>query len=691
MVYHRNVFVAALSLGLLTAACSPPAQQPDSATITHPRIAGPLEGRPSLQDLFELDTVDDAAIDPSGSRVAYVKRMNSLDAPSRELRVWTQDADQRVIGSEDGFTGGARWMPDGNRLVFLTRSAQGAVLKFLDPNSPASPATERPVGLDRVLGYEVSPDGRMLALVSEEASPDRRGREQELLGPFEEEDVPAPLTHLWLLDLTDDAAKPRQVTQGDFSVHGIAWSPTSREIAVVVGPADERNNWWTRDISLLDVQSGTLTPWVAQKGVDDSPVWSPDGSRLAFFTTLDQELTNAAGKLAVVDKPGFDGSAPLPAVEVVTGSFQTEPFPVAWTADGIVFSSTVGTGSGLFVIDADGTIRGRGPSGLVLMGVGRAAPGATVLAIIAAPADGMAEVYRVPVAGGDATRITHLGEQVADWPLVTTETIRWKAADGVEIEGVLHRLAGLGPAEPRPLVVVVHGGPRAASQETIADRLGQSVYPVMHWLWKGALVLEPNYRGSAGYGTAFRRLHRAGVGSGDAGDVLAGIHSLVAQGLVDPKRVGVAGWSYGGFISAWLSSTSQEIAAASVGAGITDWGTHYGWESANFTTRDFTFGGPPWEQPDAYVRASPLTYIAAARTPTLVQHVEDDPIVPMAGARRFYRALLEQGVATRMFVYPGRTHGIGEPRQRLGAAWHNWQWFARYLWDETAEIPVGGR
>ncbi len=664
-----------------------PADAP--AGETRLRMSGPLDGQPSFQDLVELDGVGQPAVDPAGSRVAYVRRVNALDAPRTELHVWSEDGDRVVATSEDGFAGGAEWTADG-RLVFLTRDTQGAALAFVDPDGVSAVRTRR-LQVEGVTGFRLAPVGSGVALLVSDPAPSSRAREQALIGPFEEEDVPAPPTHVWLVDLEDERAEPRRLTSGDFSIYEAEWSPTRAELAVVVGPPEARNNFWMRDISLVDAGTGALTPWVAQAGPDTSPVWSPDGERLAFSTTLGEALTNATPELAVVRRPadGERASGELPALEILSRDFRTEPTPVAWGQDGVIFLSAIGTGRGLFQVQSNGGIRSLTPMDLVVAGVGPMQSGAPAIGVVAASHDGMLEVHRMTLSEAALTRVTDVSGQVAGWPLGTRETIRWNGEGGVVVEGVLHRPEGFTPGERRPLLVVVHGGPRAASVETIAPHLGRSTYPVVHWLWKGALVLEPNYRGSSAYGTDYRRLHRAGIGAGDAGDVLSGIRYLVERGLVDPERVGVMGWSYGGFISAYLSATTTEIAAASVGAGITDWGTHYGWEYDNFTTRDFSFAGPPWERDSAYRRASPLEYIGDAAVPTLVQHVEDDPVVPMAGARRFYRALLERGVPTRMIVYPGRTHGIPEPRQALGSLWHNWQWFARYLWNEEVEIPLG--
>jgi dipeptidyl aminopeptidase/acylaminoacyl peptidase len=202
-------------------------------------------------------------------------------------------------------------------------------------------------------------------------------------------------------------------------------------------------------------------------------------------------------------------------------------------------------------------------------------------------------------------------------------------------------------------------------------------------------VLQPNYRGSTGYGGEFRQLHGAGVGWGDAGDVEAGALHLVEQGLVDPDRIGLMGWSYGGFISAYLTATSDAFSAISVGAGISDWATHYAWEAVSWTTRFYSFDGTrPEDDPARWTQASPMTHIAGAATPTLIQHVDGDPIVSVLNAYELQHALEDMGVPNRFVIYPGSGHGIGGLRQRLGGLWHNWQWFLKYVWEEEVELPL---
>ena len=232
--------------------------------------------------------------------------------------------------------------------------------------------------------------------------------------------------------------------------------------------------------------------------------------------------------------------------------------------------------------------------------------------------------------------------------------------------------------------MVIHGGPTGIDYPAPIDGY---VYPIPQWLAKGAVVLEPNYRGSAGYGEAFRSLNVRNLGVGDAWDVLSGVDYLIDQGFVDADRMGAMGWSQGGYISAFLTTNTDRFAAISVGAGISNWMTYYVNTDIHPFTRQY-LEATPWEDAEVYFKTSPMTTITQASTPTLIQHGEFDRRVPIPNAYELFQGLQDVGVETKLIVYKGFGHGINKPKERLAATWHNWQWFARYLWDEEVEIPV---
>ena len=228
----------------------------------------------------------------------------------------------------------------------------------------------------------------------------------------------------------------------------------------------------------------------------------------------------------------------------------------------------------------------------------------------------------------------------------------------------------------------------AAQQELIHRLQFRVIYPVLQWLDKGCLVLRPNYRGSAGYGEAFRSLNVKNLGVGDAWDVLSGVDHLDSKGLIDKTKMGCMGWSQGGYISAYLTTNSDAFKAISVGAGISNWMTYYVNTDIHPFTRQY-LKATPWSDEEIYKKTSPMTNINNAKTPTLIQHGEFDKRVPIANAYELLQGLRDKNVPSELMIYKGFGHGITKPKERLAATWHNWQWFNKYVWGESVELPIG--
>jgi dipeptidyl aminopeptidase/acylaminoacyl peptidase len=274
--------------------------------------------------------------------------------------------------------------------------------------------------------------------------------------------------------------------------------------------------------------------------------------------------------------------------------------------------------------------------------------------------------------------LTDSTAQVSELELGTRELLSWKSRDGAEIEGVLIKPVDFDPKEKHPLLCVVHGGPTGIDRPYFRDT---RTYPVDMWAGRGALILKVNYRGSAGYGEAFRTLNVRNLGVGDAWDVLSGIDSLIDKGWVDTERIGCMGWSQGGYISAFLTTSTDRFAAISVGAGISNWATYY----YNTDITPFTIhylGDDPVDDPEIYEKTSPMSHIKGASTPTLIQHGENDRRVPIPNAYELRQGLEDRNVPVEMVVYKGFGHGINKPRSQRAVMWHNLVWFNHYLWGD---------
>jgi len=280
----------------------------------------------------------------------------------------------------------------------------------------------------------------------------------------------------------------------------------------------------------------------------------------------------------------------------------------------------------------------------------------------------------------DPRPLSGLRDQLTPFRFGTRELISWKSADGTAIEGVLVKPPDYQAGKRYPLLVVIHGGPTGVDMPVLdPDRY----YPVEQLVAKGALVLRPNYRGSAGYGEKFRSLNVRNLGLGDCDDVLAGVDHLIKRGMADPARLGAMGWSQGGYISAFLATYSERFRAISVGAGISDWTTYYVNTDIHPFTRQY-LKATPWDDPDIYRRTSPITYLSRARTPTLIQHGENDKRVPIPNAYELYQGLKDRGVPTRLIVFKGFGHGIDKPKQQRALMEQNLAWFDEWIWESRS-------
>jgi dipeptidyl aminopeptidase/acylaminoacyl peptidase len=371
----------------------------------------------------------------------------------------------------------------------------------------------------------------------------------------------------------------------------------------------------------------------------------------------------------------------------LTAAFDEDPNIVAWKPNGILFAASEKTFSYLYRLDPDTKAIAKTAPGNTPQTVNSGftvSNDAQAIAFLRSDAKTMPEVY---VGGGQAPakKITDMNAQAASWTTSILEVVSWKSQDGATIEGVLHKPVDFSPTRKYPLLVVIHGGPTGVSR---AVPFTSSIYPIDVWVPRGVLVLEPNYRGSAGYGEKFRALNVRNLGIGDAWDVVSGIDSLIAQGVVDPARVGTMGWSQGGYISAFLAThDAGRFQAISVGAGISNWMTYYVNTDIHPFTRQY-LKATPWDDPDIYAKTSPMTYIKQAKTPTLIQHGATDQRVPLPNAFELKQGLEDQKVPVKLIVYQGFGgigHGPSKPKSHRATMEHNLEWFDQYMFAAAAK------
>ncbi len=681
---------------------------------------GPPEfSGPDFKEVLDLQSAGNPQIAPDGGAVLYTVGSVDWEENRYDSEIWlarTTGAPFQLTRTDGKSSSSPRWSPDARQIAFLADRGNGTQIWVISATGgEAHPLTAVD---DGVSAFEWSPDGLSLAVAITDPEDKRRKKLEEKYGAFAVEDTDFRMTHLWVLDVAaaraeeggaalpgeddagdsadpngeepgdDDPGKPsafRRLTDSGpgsdtaYTVDTFRWSPDGEWIAFDVQPDPRVESFSNSDIAVVNVATGEARALVERPGPDSDPHWSPDGKWVLFSTGNGRFEYFLNSELARVPAAGGE-------IEVLTGDFDEDTGAAGWFDDGICFIALDRTKRRLYRLDPENggiepIVMDGGPD--VIWSVDFSGDGRS-MAFQGEDSDSLREIYRLDAGSSEPRRITDMTAQTRDWQVGSREIVQWRSADGASIEGVLLKPDDFDPTEKHPLLVVIHGGP---SWLSFPSRVYSSVYPVQQWLEKGAVVLMPNYRGSAGYGEAFRSLNVGNLGVGDAWDVLSGVDFLIEQGFVDPQRMGAMGWSQGGYISAFLTTTSDRFQAISVGAGISNWMTYYVNTDVHPFTRHY-LEGTPWDNPDAYAKTSPMTTINNASTPTLIQHGEFDRRVPTPNAYELYQGLEDVGVPVDLIIYKGFGHGITKPRERLAAVWHNWRFFARWIWDERVEIPA---
>jgi dipeptidyl aminopeptidase/acylaminoacyl peptidase len=642
--------------------------------LTAPAPGAQSAAAPSIDDVINLKRVAAPAISPNGQLVAYGLRETNWDENAYETEIWIGDAatgqSRQVTNARKSSTQPA-FSPDGAWLGFVSdRDGKRQIYRIALHGGEAEKLTSVDEG---VTNFAWSPDGKRIAFTMTDPVTDAMKDREKRWGDIRIEDQDQRYMHLHVFDIATKTSK--QVTSGNFVVGSFEWSPDGRNIAYDHRATSDPADGGTADISIVSIDSSKSMVVVAQEGPDSNPHWSPDGTQIAFVTAMAKPTyfyTNS-----VIAAIAIGSTTP----RSLTDAFDEDPNLIAWTKAGIQFSSAQHTWAYLFTVDP-GTkqITKHAVRDTWIGNAFSLTPDGRQVAFIASGPSEFPDVYVAPVQTMAAKKLSDAGAQIAAWPKHTREVIKWKSQDGAEIEGVLHKPADFQPGRRYPLLIVIHGGPTGVSRPVPYG--SSTAHPIDAFLAKGAIVLEPNYRGSAGYGEKFRSLNVRNLGIGDAWDVLSGIDALVQQGIADRDRVGSMGWSQGGYISAFLTTKhSDRFKAISVGAGISDWMTYYVNTDIHPFTRQY-LKATPWDDPKIYADTSPMTYIKQAHTPTLIQHGDQDARVPIPNAFQLYQGLRDQNVPVQLSIFKGFGHGINKPKANRAAMQQNLDWFTRYIWNQ---------
>jgi dipeptidyl aminopeptidase/acylaminoacyl peptidase len=641
---------------------------------------GSESGRWTPSEMLRYRTIPDVRVSPDGRRLAFVVRQAILESDRSEYReqIWigrTDGSESHPATFAEQSSNAPRWSPDGTRIAFLSRRGDRHENVWVLP-ADGGEAWRLTDASSDVKQAAWSPDGRSIAFLASDPDPadhERREKERDDARVVGSEERPV---RLWLVSVPSEpdglrGARPLLTELG--SIDDLDWSPDGKSIAVSHRPRPIADDWPKADLSIVDVATGSVTPLARTGAAETEPTYSPDGRWIAYVVTDDPPRWAHRRWIRLVRPDGSGGRD-------LAHSFDEDPEMAGWSADGttLYFSEPKGVFDLLYALDVEsGRLRALSEPDAVANGAHVNARGTWIGFVRQAPKDAV-EAYASPLPAFAPVRVSRVNADLPKYPLGDTRAVGWTGDGGQRIEGLLTVPFGWVAGRRCPLLLVVHGGPAGVYKASAIMAPGP--YPVAVFAAEGYAVLRANPRGSSGYGTAFRQANVHDWGGGDYRDLMAGVDAVIAMGVADPDRLGILGWSYGGFMTAWTITQTNRFKAASVGAGVTDLVSFTGTTDIPSFVPDY-FGGEFWSDngAEAYRDRAAMAWVRNVATPTLIEHGEADVRVPISQGYELYNALKRRGVPVEMVAYPRQPHGVREPRLVRDLAERNLAWMNRWV------------
>ncbi len=630
---------------------------------------------PEMQ--LKVKTLGTPRVSPDSTKVVYtvVSEVMTADKSEYLTQIWLGSADGKEnaqLTFADKSSTNPKWSPDGKWIAFTStrKDNKNNIFVLRVGGGEAEMLTDAKSG---ITDFDWSPDGNWLAYSMTDAKTEDEEKNDKAKNDFRWVEENPKMARLYVIQVQKDAngkREPRKLTSMARSVTAFDWSPDGKKIAFSHVSDPKVDYWPTSDVSIVDVASVKVTELVATKNFESNPQYSHDGKWIAIAASDGAPRWAQSNRINIY--PAGGGSP-----KIAPMSHDGQPAMIGWSGDDskIIFNEAKGTGTALYELDiAANSIVELHNVGAVIssMSMNRSGDFAMSVQTPTTPP----EVFVAKKPGYSPTQISNVNSEVVKIPTAKTEVIKWKSKDGREIEGLLTYPNNYVGGTKVPLILNIHGGPAGVFQQGYIG--GRGVYPIASFAQKGYAVLRPNPRGSSGYGTEFRRANTKDWGGGDYDDIMTGVDKVIEMGVADANRLGVMGWSYGGYMTSTIITKTKRFKAASAGAPVTNLMSFNGTADIPAFVPDY-FGGQAWELPEVYSKHSAMFNIKGVSTPTLIQHGDADVRVPISQGYELYNALKQQGVPTRMIVLPRQPHGPTEPRMQLAAMQSNLEWFEKYL------------
>jgi dipeptidyl aminopeptidase/acylaminoacyl peptidase len=632
----------------------------------------------------ELKTAHNPQVSPDGRRVVFEVHEPDLDEGRYVSRLWLADTAEvkpRQITFAWESDHDPRWSPDGKNIAFI--STRPDLTQPPPPEEEENPPKEQVWILpadggeayrltntrEGVRDFRWTPDSAAIIFLTSEARlqpmqfahDDARKRKVDPVVEHQDK----LRRQFWVVSLED--RKPEMIYTGDFGISEFEVSPDGKRLVFNTNYTGEPNDYHQYDLHLLELETEEEPRRLTDRpGSETSPRWSPDGDHIAFLSAIEPAMSYSQDCVWTV--PATGGS-PRNLFESV--DYDAEE--IAWARDGKSLLAIVAdrTRNPLVRIDIVGTVRPMTDAGPISCGDLHAGESGAVVAI-AEDDRSVPEVYLFEQ-DGERRALTEFGKDFLErYELPRIEVVRWQS-DGGEIEGLLVYPSNYEEGRRYPLIAQIHGGPKGHAQNTL-----RSYYQHPVWAAEGYVILQPNFRGSAGYGNAFATANRRDLGGGDFRDIMAGVDHVIELGIADPERMGIMGGSYGGYMANWAIGHTDRFAAAISKFGMFSLITSTANSELSRWELEY-LGAPYWEDPEIYRQCSPSTYVDRIKTPVLIIHGEGDANTFISNSKEMYQALRARGVTVEFAHYPREGHGLREPGHKLDEMRRCLAWFDRFL------------